>query len=90
MCLLFLGIEKQAKEQSCDTYEVIVNLCWEWLDIYIGNGQVKEMYRMESGKNRPILVRMVNRMIKEKIVDSKKALKDSSISREEDFEYEMR
>ncbi|KAJ4448521.1 hypothetical protein ANN_10539 [Periplaneta americana] len=72
------------------SYEVIVNVCWEWSGIDIGNGEVKEVYGMGQGKNRPILVRLANRMIKEKIMDSKKALKNSSISIDEDFAYEMR
>ncbi|XP_069677032.1 uncharacterized protein [Periplaneta americana] len=88
--LIFFGIEEQVKEQSMDTYEVIVNVCWEWLGIDIGNSQVKEVYRMGHGENRPILVRLANRMIKEKIMDCKKALKDSNISIDEDFEYEVR
>ncbi|XP_069675643.1 uncharacterized protein [Periplaneta americana] len=88
--LIFFGVEKQVQEQSWDTYEVIVNVCWEWLGIDIGNGEVKEVYRMGHGENRPILVKLANRMIKEKIMYSKKSLKDSSIIIDEDFEYEMR
>ncbi|KAJ4447376.1 hypothetical protein ANN_09382 [Periplaneta americana] len=60
------------------------------LCIDIGNGEVKKLYRLGHGKNRPILVRLANRMNKEKIMDSKKALKDSRIRICADFEYEMR
>ncbi|KAJ4451655.1 hypothetical protein ANN_03124, partial [Periplaneta americana] len=83
--LIFFGIEEQVKEQPWDTYEVIVNVCWKWLDIDIGNGQVKEVYKIGNGNKRFILIRLANWMITEKIVDSKKALKDSIIIIEEDL-----
>ncbi|KAJ4440342.1 hypothetical protein ANN_08481 [Periplaneta americana] len=85
--LLFFGIEEQEKEQSWNTYEVIVNVYWEWLVTDIGNEKIKEVCRMGIGKNMPILVRLANRMIKEKIMGSNKTLKDSSLSIEEGFEY---
>ncbi|KAJ4426405.1 hypothetical protein ANN_27219 [Periplaneta americana] len=88
--LVFFGIEEQEREQSWETYEVILTVCWEGMGLDISNGQVKEIYRVGHGANWPILVKLANCMVKDMIMSKKSELKDSNIRIDSDFDYEVR
>ncbi|KAJ4438479.1 hypothetical protein ANN_14424 [Periplaneta americana] len=66
--LVSFGIEEQEREQSWETYEVILTVCWEGMGLDISKGQVKEVYREGHGANWPILVKLANSMVKDMIM----------------------
>ncbi|KAJ4438250.1 hypothetical protein ANN_14189 [Periplaneta americana] len=45
--LLFFGIEEKDREQSIDTYEKILGVCWECFGMDVSDGQVQDAFRKD-------------------------------------------